>query len=195
MTEQSLTYPDGMPLDQFIQRFADDGPFELIAGEVLPMAPNVSGHSRVIKRLFLLLHPFEAQGLGEVFTETTFAITDEAHWVRGARVPDVMWIDAKRLKAFYAQPDADTKPFTLVPNIAAEVVSPTDRYSEVNRKAELYLSDGVQLVWVIDPQQQTIHVYTAGSSTITVLSGEDNLTGRSLLPGFTVAVRAVFVVS
>lgn len=64
-----------------------------------------------------------------------------------------MFFEKNRLAAYKEQtPDREEKPFVLVPDLAIEIVSKNDRYSDINDKVMLYLADGVRLVWVIDPQ-------------------------------------------
>src|SRR4051794_22888349 len=69
----------------------------------------------------------------------------------------------------------------LVSDLVAEVVSPSDRASEVVGKALAWLDAGVRVVWVVDPESRTVTVYR--HDTATVLRGGDVL-GDELLPGF-----------
>lgn len=175
-----------MTLAAFIQRTNQDGPFELIDGEVLPVSPTVSSHTYIMKRLFLALLPFEERGLGEVFSEATFVLSDDAEWVSGSRIPDVMFVLAATLQRFQTQiPDAERKPFILVPEIVAEIISPTDSYSAITRKVAKYLSDGVRLVWLIDPQRRVV---TVKGELDVELTQDDSLTGGTVLPDFKLPV-------
>jgi len=107
-------------------------------------------------------------------------------------VPDLMVYDAARFNAYcLATPDWQEKPFILVPNLAVEVVSPSDRLSEIYRKAGLYLEDGVQIVWVIDFKRKTVGVFTPTGDIQTLHSG-DILSGGAILPQFTIAVSELF---
>src|SRR5690348_5537607 len=126
----------GMSLHEFERRFDQDGPFELINGEIKPMSPQKSRHSVVTRTFFLKLYQYcTAHGLGEVFSETTFALTDTPGWVRDSFVPDILFFSAGRLIAYKsATPDWADKPFFLVPELAVEVLSPTDRPGDVLEK-------------------------------------------------------------
>jgi Uma2 family endonuclease len=185
--------PGVMTLDAFIERYAAEGPFELIDGEIIPKMPTVSGHSKLTKKLFRLLLPFEDQGLGEVFMETTFILLDLPNWVKGSRVPDVMFITREKLARFAQDvPDADAKPFVCVPDLVIEVVSPTDRYTDINNRVTRYLNDGVRLLWVVDPAGRAIFVYMAGSNVQTKLTRAMMLDGGEVLPGFAVSLAEIF---
>ncbi len=182
-----------MTLAEFIRRYEQEGPFEILDGEVVPKMPTVSGHAEIIKRFFVALLKYEQQGLGEVFTETTFLLSDVPNWVNGSRIPDVMYVTAEKMAHYRSEiPDYRSKPFILIPDLVIEVISPTDNYTDINRRVARYLSDGVRLVWVVDPQLQTIVVYVQGSNQQTTLSGEMLLTGGAVLPDFSVNMREVF---
>ncbi len=78
-----------------------------------------------------------------------------------------------------------------VPDLAAEVVSPSDRPKDVAAKAQTWLDAGVRLVWVVNPRQQTVTVYSAACQP-RVLHSTDTLDGGEVLPGFTLAVAEIF---
>lgn len=79
----------------------------------------------------------------------------------------------------------------IAPDLAVEVVSPNDLFADIERKANEYLSAGVRLVWVLNPETQTILVYRPDGS-MAHLSAKDELEGESVLPGFRCAVRSLF---
>jgi Uma2 family endonuclease len=71
----------------------------------------------------------------------------------------------------------------IVPDLALEVVSPNDLFSEVEEKVEEYLGAGVRLVWVIDPELRRGWVYRPGGAR-TALGENDAFDGEDVLPGF-----------
>ena len=79
----------------------------------------------------------------------------------------------------------------LAPDLAAEVISPNDKYEEVDEKIEEYLRAGVRLVWIISPRNHTIRVYRLNGSSQS-LRDNDELDGEDVLPGFRCAVRDLF---
>jgi Uma2 family endonuclease len=182
----------GMPLDEFIQRY-DEAPFELIDGELVPKMPTVSRHNRLGKRFFLALLPFEAQGIGEAFQEATYVLVDSTQWVKNSRIPDVMFVSTEKLAQFRREvPDADNKPYILIPDLVIEIVSPTDQYSEISRRVKRYLSDGVRLILIADPETSEVAVHRLGSDEQTNLSGDAILDGGDVLPGFRLSLRELF---
>ena len=79
----------------------------------------------------------------------------------------------------------------IYPDLVVEIISPTDKYTDINIKVDTYLADGVKLIWIIDPQRQTIAVYD-GSDVANTLRTDDTLTGGTTLPNFEVAVKDIF---
>src|SRR5262249_55722885 len=137
---RAVTHIEPMTLEAFIEAFNHE-PFEWIDGEKVVLSPSVAGPNFIAKLIFRALLPFEDQGLGEAFTEAVFVLAYDSNWVRGSRVPDVMYYTAARLAAYRRDnPDWQGKPYILIPDFAVEVVSPTDSYSEVNRKVDAYLA-------------------------------------------------------
>lgn len=71
----------------------------------------------------------------------------------------------------------------IAPDLAVEVLSPNDLAYEVNAKIEEWLSAGVKLVWVIDPEAKKVQVHRADGS-ISKLGMNDELSGESVISGF-----------
>ena len=184
---------EGMPLDEYIERIHKEQ-FEILEGRVIHMSPTIARHDRMSKLFFRLLLPFEDQGLGEAFHESAFVLMDKFNWVRGSRQPDVMFVLAETLNAYREIiVDFDDKPHVFVPELVIEVISPNDNAGDVEAKVELYLADGVKIVWVVYPTSKKVHVYTHGSSTIQVLTVADTLNGGDVLPELSIPLKQIFV--
>jgi len=184
-----------LTLTAFVERYSDEGPFEYIDGEFVPVTPQVAGSGRLGGEFYFLLKQHVRQNeLGEVFVETPFVMTlDGSRWVTGSWVPDVMFYTAERFRQFTeAYPDWESLPVVGAPDFVAEIVSPTDRFSKVSGKVARYLSDGVALIWVIDREAKSIQVHTQGSNQITTYSGDDTLTADPTVPGFVVDLKSFF---
>jgi Uma2 family endonuclease len=104
------------------------------------------------------------------------------------RIPDVAFISWDRVPGRRMPTEAIPG---LVPDLAVEVLSRSNTPGEVAIKLQEYFQSGVRLVWVADPTQRTVTVYS--SPTQFVLRTEaDVLDGAPVLPGFTLAVRDWF---
>lgn len=181
-----------MTMEEYIRRFDQDGAFEIIDGEIISRMASVAGHTELIKQLFMALMRAELAGVGFVYSEATFIISDRPDWVKGARIPDLMFVAAAKMKA-YRESTADwqIKPFILVPDLVIEVVSPTDTYSDVQARVERYLNDGVRAVWVFDPARKAVDVHPTNGSPYT-LAGDSTLADAALLPGWSLGLKTLF---
>lgn len=79
----------------------------------------------------------------------------------------------------------------VIPNLAVEVLSPSNRASEMRRKLAIYFAHGVELVWIIDPPTRSAKVYTS-PDTMTALAPTDGLDGGAVLPGFSLPLATLF---
>jgi Uma2 family endonuclease len=79
----------------------------------------------------------------------------------------------------------------IAPDLAAEVPSPNDSYSEVEEKVGEYRRAGVRLIWVIHPPTRTVRVHRL-DGTVSDLTDADELSGEDVIPGFRCAVRDLF---
>jgi Uma2 family endonuclease len=166
----------------------DDGlRHELLRGTLVsePL-PNLL-HGRTVARITALLDRFvRSNRSGVVYAgDTGFMLARQPDTVRG---PDVAFVSAERLRV------ADERRFFEgAPDLAIEVVSPSDRTSEVLGKVSDYLAAGCRLVWVVDPVREEVRVFRS-PFTPRVLSAPEVLDGEEVLLGFSVPVAAIFEV-
>mgnify|MGYP001267636373 CR=1 FL=1 len=184
----------GMPLDEFLAQSSAQ-PFELIDGERIDKMPTAAEHAMVIRMLLMLLYGHViARQLGEVFAEATFILPnrEDPNWVKGSRTPDLMFYSAERFATYIsAEADWRARPFALVPDLVIEVISPTDTYSAVSAKVDVYLRDGVRLIWIVDPQRRKAAVHTPGQPMQQLDEG-NTLSGGEIIPGFTLLLADLF---
>jgi Uma2 family endonuclease len=179
----------GLPMDEFLRLSADETPFELIDGERIALVATVSNHGEIIIFLLELLFGFKKSAGIVYYTETAFVLTYSPDWVTGSRIPDIMIYQAERMTAYKQNtPNWRDLPLILVPDLCVEVVSPTDKFTDVETKVQRYLNDGVRVVWVIDSGSRSVLIYTAESKQRTQLDEDDTLVGGALIPGFSVRV-------
>lgn len=102
------------------------------------------------------------------------------------RQPDVSFISLDRLPHLPAEDY-----ISGAPDLAIEVVSPSDTAEDLNRKINQYLAAGGVKVWAAYPRTRQIHVSEKDRPT-TILSGDDALTEPGLFPGWSVRVSELF---
>ncbi len=180
-----------MAMEEWLELFAYE-PFEFVDGEKLPMSPSVAGSSYTAGIIYKALsRVVDLQNLGEVMSEASFAFMKSPQWVRKSLVPDVAFIRADKLVAYRAEtPDWKTLPYILIPDLVVEVVSPTDRKSDVRSKVTRYLEEGVSLVWVVDYINEVVDVFTAHGGH--ELRRGDTLTAGDIIPGFELTLETLF---
>jgi len=157
---------------------------ELVYGEVIEMTPAGFPHGAVAARLVLRLAGFvEERGLGAVLTaDPGFVLRRDPDVVRA---PDAAFVSKERLPA---EPIEGF--FPGAPDLAVEVVSPSETSAEIEAKVAEYLAAGARLVWVVYPTLDKVRVWRSPTDT-TVLGLDDPLDGEDVLPGFTCPLREV----
>lgn len=98
-------------------------------------------------------------------------------------LPDVSFISKARMTE-----RALSTYVPLMPDLAVEVVSPSQSWAQVRRKAETYLRHGSQMVWLIDPQSQSAEVWPQRET----IAADGELSGGDILPGFRLSLRLIF---
>ena len=77
------------------------------------------------------------------------------------------------------------------PNVAIEVVSPSNTIAEMDQRIEHFFDTGVQLVWIVHPQSKRIYVYES-TKICTILEIGDTLDGGKVLPGYSLPLTELF---
>lgn len=153
---------------------------ELVRGRLVREPRPGSRHGDVLGRLARILGSHvEEHGLGRVLVDVGVVLSRNPPTVRG---PDLLFLAAPRV------PEPLPAGFLEVPpDLAVEVLSPSNRATEVRQKVDEYLRAGVRLVWLLDPESRTATVYRSRDD-IRMLEAGDVLDGGEVVPGFRVAL-------
>ena len=177
--EMPLPEHSKMTLEEFLE--SDLEGYEYVKGELIPIPAASAEHGIVSARVFLHLGLYVRENqLGEVVTpDTGFQV--------GERVlkPDIAFLSTAHL------PDDTSKACPVPPDLAIEVVSPSDAFRRVIEKAFAYLEAGTQIVWVIEPGSKTVTVYRS-ETDIKLLTREDTVSGEDVVEGFSCEVAQLF---
>lgn len=152
-----------MTAEQLLHLPEDGSRHELVEGELRTMVPTGGWHGDVALQIGSLLRRHVAGGrLGKTYgAETGFVLSRNPDTVRA---PDVAFVATQRV--------VDTPGFLPgPPDLAVEVTSPSDRFSEVQEKAFAWLRAGCRLVLVADPEQKMVTAYRSATD-IRVYSGD-----------------------
>ncbi len=177
-----------LTLEELERTGGPEGLWEVIDGEVVEMPSAGGRHSQLGMRIGWFVTSFVNQHhLGIVYgADGGFILRGEPLLLR---VPDVAFVRTERLPANYD----DGGFLRVAPDLVVEVISPSDRMVEVLAKVVMWLEAGVALLWLVDPVAMTVTVYRPDDPPRT-LTRDETLDGGDLLPGFTLAVSAIFAI-
>ena len=172
-----------MTADELIDLPDDGHRHELVKGVLLTMSPPAVDHGKVQATIIFLLKSFvQAKKLGTVYGESGFRLETDPDTVLA---PDASFIGSDRV-------GAASKGYHFgAPDLAVEVISPSERKSKVEQKTQQWLSLGTRAVWLIRPQSRTVEVILANGQR-SVFTETDELVDDLVVPGFRVPVAEIF---
>ena len=160
---------------------------ELVDGEIIKMSKTSGRHGQITMRLSVkIANHVYANKLGELTAaETGFVLERNAEGRDTIRGLDIAYISATKIPNVL--PD---KILDVPPDLAVEVISPSNNAADIHLKIMQLLNAGVGLVWIIYPETRTVEEHTSvGSKT---LLEDDMLVGGEILPGFEIRVGELF---
>lgn len=175
-----------MTVDEFLASSVPDGKAELVRGELRVTPPPGAPHgTAAINLVVMLANHVRAHGLGRVFGDS-FGY-ELVRLPRTVRVPDGSFVRAERLPPEGIGPGL----FKFAPDLAIEVLSPSETASELEEKLDDYLFSGTRLIWVVDPVRRTVMI-VAADTPVRWLRESDTLDGGTVIRGFTCPVSDIF---
>jgi Uma2 family endonuclease len=155
--------------------------WELLDGELIEAPSATPKHNMILMTLSALLHTYAVRRkLGVVLPETDLAV--------GANTrlrPEFGFFSAAKWHSI----DVDQVPVVETPDVAVEIISPSETGTTIDRKLDAYLKWGVQEAWLIYPETRTLFVHTsAGAQRLS----EGAFLTSELIPGFRVQIADLF---
>jgi Uma2 family endonuclease len=164
----------------------EGGKMELLYGEVHTMAPVGMEHSEAAGELILRLRSFARKhGVGRVGGELGFLLSREPDVLYA---PDIYFVRASRVDA------VPQGYFPGAPDLAVEVVSPSDSATAIESKVANYLRHGAERVWVVHPGLRSVTVHRPGGDAHTYTEGDTLTSADAAFPveGFELPVSEIF---
>ncbi len=160
-----------------------DAPYELIEGELIEVSPQGRLHGRVLSKLNSILdNEVVTDDAGELLVgDVGFVLSRNPDTVLA---PDLAFVRAERLVG------AGDGYLDFAPDLAIEVVSPSNTLSDIARKVQLYLANGSSEVWVVRPREREIIVHCNEASA--VIFRDDELLQSSVFPGKHISLGRMF---
>jgi Uma2 family endonuclease len=172
-----------LTVEEFLNLYPDDEPYELLEGRILEVPPPKPAHGTVDSRFNAQLRLFvDAHQLGDVLTNTSLQLSAST-----LIAPDVAFVS--RAKPATVK-DADEY-FEFASDLAVEVVSPSNSANDIETKVGLYLAAGTSLVWVAYPVLKKVVVHLPDRTSRTFSVG-DSLDGGTILRGLSIPVATLF---
>jgi Uma2 family endonuclease len=176
-----------MTADEFMAAGLGDDGFELVRGEVVRVPPTMPQHGRVCMKMGRVLENYGVEsGYGYCLCESAMATERGPDTVRG---PDICFYSHAR----WPESEVGTGLPPVPPDLVVEVVSPSNRPGEMQRKVTEYLEAGVLLVLIVDPARRKAALYRLRDVFPTILSESDVLENLPELPGFTCPLADFFI--
>ena len=173
--------------DLFLMMHDDAGKrYELVRGELQEVPPAGGYHGNVAFTIASVIGDhIRGKDLGAGFTAETGFVTGRAP--DSVRAPDVAFVSKERLAGGRA-PDGFVQ---SAPDLAVEVVSPSDSAAAIHEKVREYFDAGTRLVWVVYPGTRSVTVHRSPVDATTLEEG-DALDGEPVFEAFQVRVRDLF---
>jgi Uma2 family endonuclease len=156
---------------------------EILEGELITLPPPKGKHSLIADNVAELLRALKENGLGRVLSEAGYKLSEAPpSWIQ----PDVSFLKKERVLAL--EPDGY---FVGAPELAVEIVSPSETPGTLHRKVDLLLAAGSLAVWAIYPETRKVHVFLPDGTSFS-RGTNDVLTLPDLLPGWELSVAKIF---
>ncbi len=182
----SATLTKPVTADELLAMPDDGNRYELVKGELRMAPPPGWEHGEITMKLAGPLYQHvKNNNLGVVFAaETGFKLESKPDTVRA---PDVAFMRRERALRIGRVPGYSSG----APDLAVEVLSPSDRTIEVEEKVAEWLEAGARMVWVVSPKLHTVTVYHSLTDIVT-FTEKDTLDGGDVVSGFQIKVAEIF---
>jgi Uma2 family endonuclease len=166
-------------VEQFDRLEEEEFRYELDDGELITMTRPDTDHGRIQRRLLIVLQTYlDNRGEGEAFgPDILFVLGPNTK-----RAPDVSVV---------LREIGSVKEITGAPDIAVEILSPSNTKKEMKRKLGQFFATGCKLAWIIDPKTHTVEIWESAAGPSRTLTNSD-LLETPLLPGFTCPIAKLF---
>ena len=175
-----------MSADDFFRLYSHrDGRHELVDGQVVEMAPVNEEHGDIAFNISGAFFVYSRQsGIGRGGVETGYRVRQNPDTVRG---PDVSF-------NLHSRESGEGPSIGFVsgaPDIAIEVISPSNTTADMEQKIQEYISAGSQRVWTVYPSTRSVTVHRADGTTV-AYTGDDVISDEELLPDFSLPLSDIF---
>jgi Uma2 family endonuclease len=189
ITENQVESPEEKKIwtdAEFMALNRDGHRYEIVNGELIDMGNSGAKHGYVCSVLMILLGGYvHIQKLGAMFDSSTAFKMKSGN----KRSPDISFMAKERLQGLEELPDGFLEG---APDLAVEILSPSNTVEEIHNKLVEYFENGSRLVWVINPKEKYVLVYRSSQEPDRLLKSVDSLDGEDIVPDFTLPIAELF---
>ena len=177
--------------DKFLEMAAQpeyhDRVIELVEGVIVEMPFPNPVHAAILALLTSRITVFvHESGIGQVVAgDAPFILERNLHGRDSVRGLDIAFIAQERMPK-----PIPSQPFAIAPDLAVEIVSPSNTALDIHLKILQLLNAGTALIWIVYPDSRTVAVHTADGAI--TRHEHDTLSGGDVLPGFEIRVGDIF---
>lgn len=173
---------DLMHLPEYVDRVV-----ELVEGVIVDMPLPNPVHAAILVKLSSRITVFaDERNIGETLAgDVPFVLKRSPHGRDTLRGVDIAFITRERMPK-----PMPNRPFEIAPDLAIEIVSPSNKAIDIENKTQQLLEAGTKLIWIVYPDLQSISVRTQDGANS--LKESDNLSGGDVLPGLEIQVAEIF---
>ena len=171
--------------EEFMALPDDGGRYELVDEQVVDMGNSGMEHGNISAYLCGLIELYVRPKKLGVTCDSSTAFTLKSG---NKRSPDFSFVSKERLQGLRRLPKGF---FQGAPDLAIEVISPSNTFEEIHTKLVEYFDNNCRVVWVINPDERSVVVYRQPQPD-RLLKMTDSLDGEEVIPGFTLPVAQLF---
>lgn len=185
LNDQDISSSQGMTDEKFMALPDDGNRYEYVNGELVIVANSGLEHGYLALVLGYFLTGFVRVNKLGVTCDSSTAFKMKTG---NRRSPDLAFIDRSRLQGVKRLPKGF---FEGAPDLAVEIISPSNTFEEIHNKLVEYFENGTRLAWVILPDEESVLVYHQPKPS-QLLKLEDSLNGEDVIPNFSLDLTELF---
>ncbi|HID06571.1 MAG TPA: Uma2 family endonuclease, partial [Armatimonadetes bacterium] len=164
--------------------------YEIVNGVMIVTPAPIMRHQWILGKLYRLLYAFVAEHQLGTVVMAPFDIVVQREPLR-TRQPDLLFISTERMPV---EKLIDLERLEFAPDIVVEIISPSERTSDIAKKLNDYLAIGVREVWLVNMQTKSVEVLVSVETVWQLhgLFGEGDTIKSQVLKGFEISVAEIF---
>jgi Uma2 family endonuclease len=171
--------------DELMALAATGERYEVVSGQLVEVEVTGEQHGRIEFKLLLKMGNYVVDNnMGTLYPgDMSFVLDGDEDNINILREPDIAFVAVESMKS-------TEKYLYQAPELAVEIISPSQTFQEIMDKVSEYLQFGVKEVWVVQPKSKRIHVYFANNRF--VIYQNDDLLESEIIKGFKLKLGEIF---